>query len=180
MNNKAVLLCAALLLSACSSQESTISAQQTCAVVDIQVIASRSSEVAAAKQKIAQQLKPKRDRIRATIEKKQQLESRLHSEPALSKSSKRGLASELATLDKVLFRQKSELEKDLKAATSSYNRYLLSYLVQHISAKASLDGIDVIYNEHNNTIINRSRGAEINCSSNVENYTDKIINVINR
>jgi Skp family chaperone for outer membrane proteins len=168
------------ILSACSSTSTTISPLRNCAEVDLQKIASSSREVVAAKGKISQQLEPKRRELNAMLAEKQKLELILQSDQKQSDSSRVELMEELKKLDKEITQKNIDLDTELKSAMTAYNRYLLNYMVQVISAKAGLDGIDVIYDEHKNVIVNKNPDAKIDCSGNIQNYTEKIISITNR
>lgn len=111
---------------------------------------------------------------------KQKLELILQSDQKQSDSSRVELMEELKKLDKEITQKNIDLDTELKSAMTAYNRYLLNYMVQVISAKAGLDGIDVIYDEHKNVIVNKNPDAKIDCSGNIQNYTEKIISITNR
>jgi Skp family chaperone for outer membrane proteins len=168
------------ILSACSSTSTTTSTAHNCAEVDLQKIASSSGEVAAAKGKISQQLEPKRRELNALLAEKRELEVILQSDQKPSNSSRFELMEELKKLDKEIKQKNIDLDTELKSAMTAYNRYLFNYLVQVISAKASLEGIDVIYDEHKNIIANKNPDAKIDCSGDIQNYTEKIIGITNR
>jgi Skp family chaperone for outer membrane proteins len=167
------------LLSACSSPNTTESPAYTCATIDLQKIASQASEVASAKQKIALQFESKRHKINEMNSKKQELESVLQSDQPLSTQATVALKQELSELNKEISYKNSELETELRSTISSYNRYLNNYLLKVISAKANRDGVDIVYDEHSNIIVNKHRASKINCSNTIQNYTDEIIRVTN-
>jgi Skp family chaperone for outer membrane proteins len=180
MKIDAIVLCSIFFLSACSPSNTTVSSKLTCAVVDIQTIATNSSEVSAAKQKIVQQLESKKHELHELNKKKKKLESILQDNQSFSQTSKDELIIQLETITKEINHKNIELETESNSVVSAYNRYLNDYLVQVISAKASLDRIDIVYDEQNNIIVNRSQDTNINCSSNVLSYTEEIIRVTNR
>ena len=180
MKSNIITLIACMALTSCSSQETIKSAEHKCGVVNFQDIVSRSNSVNIAKQKIAQTYNNRLYKLKQLRIKKQRAETTLLNDLNLSENERENLYTELENIDNEIDSINTDLEPEMRQSIKDYNRNLSEYFIKVIAAKAKRDGIDVIYNEGGDVLV-KTRGIYvIDCTPIMPDYTETIIDILNR